>query len=61
MYVINSAGVLVYNGAIDSIRSANVADLAKAENYVSSALAAVKAGKPVAKATSEPYGCNVKY
>ncbi|HEY0968405.1 MAG TPA: thioredoxin family protein [Opitutaceae bacterium] len=61
MYVINAEGTLVYNGAIDSIRSANVADIAKAENYVNSALAAVKAGKPVAKATSEPYGCNVKY
>ncbi|GAB1488356.1 thioredoxin family protein [Opitutaceae bacterium] len=61
MYVINPEGTLVYNGAIDSIRSANVADIAKAENYVNSALAAVKAGKPVAKASSEPYGCNVKY
>lgn len=61
MYVITAEGTLVYNGAIDSIRSADVADLAKAENYVTSALAAVKAGKPVAKATSQPYGCNVKY
>lgn len=61
MYVINGDGVLVYNGAIDSIRSSNVNDIPKAENYVASALAAVKAGKPVAKATSQPYGCNVKY
>lgn len=61
MYVIDPAGTLVYNGAIDSIRSADVDDLAKAENYVASALTAVKAGKPVAKATSQPYGCGVKY
>lgn len=61
MYVITPEGTLVYNGAIDSIRSANVADIAKAENYVNSALAAVKAGKPVAKPVTEPYGCNVKY
>lgn len=61
MYVIDPAGTLVYNGAIDSIRSANVDDLTKAENYVASALAAVKAGRPVAKATSQPYGCGVKY
>lgn len=61
LYVIDPAGTLVYNGAIDSIRSADVDDLAKAENYVASALAAVKAGRPVAKATSQPYGCGVKY
>jgi peroxiredoxin len=61
MYVIKADGTLVYNGAIDSIRSAEVDDIAKAENYVASALAAVAAGKPVAKATSQPYGCAVKY
>ncbi|HTO02698.1 MAG TPA: redoxin domain-containing protein [Opitutus sp.] len=61
IYVIKGDGTLVYNGAIDSIRSADVKDIAKAENYVASALAAVKTGKPVAKATSQPYGCAVKY
>lgn len=61
MYVINGQGVLVYNGAIDSIRSADEDDIPKAENYVASALAAVKEGKPVAKASTQPYGCGVKY
>jgi len=61
MYVITPDGTLVYNGGIDSIRSADVDDIAKAENYVAAALAAVKAGKPVATATSRPYGCSVKY
>ena len=61
LFVITSDGALVYNGAIDSIRSADVADIAKAENYVAAALAAVKSGQPVAKATSQPYGCAVKY
>jgi peroxiredoxin len=61
MYVITADGTLVYNGAIDSIRSANKADIAKAENYVNSALAAVKAGQPVKTPTSQPYGCSVKY
>ncbi len=61
MYVINAAGILVYQGAIDSIRSADVADLAKATNYVTAALTAVKAGKPVEKTVTEPYGCTVKY
>ncbi|MBK9991231.1 MAG: redoxin domain-containing protein [Verrucomicrobia bacterium] len=61
LYVINADGVLVYQGAIDSIRSADPADIAKATNYVNAALAAVKAGKPVEKATTEAYGCSVKY
>jgi peroxiredoxin len=61
LFVIDRAGVVVYNGAIDSIRSADQADIAKAENYVSSALAALKAGRPVEKAATQPYGCAVKY
>jgi hypothetical protein len=61
LFVINAEGVLVYRGAIDSIRSANAADIPKAENYVTSALAALKAGKPVENADTKPYGCPVKY
>jgi AhpC/TSA family protein len=61
MFVITADGTLVYDGAIDSIPSADQADIPRAENYVSEALAAVKAGQPVAKATSRPYGCSVKY
>ena len=61
LYVINKEGVLVYQGAIDSVRSAEPADIAKATNYVNAALVAVKAGKPVEKASTEPYGCSVKY
>ena len=61
MYVIDGTGTLVYNGAIDSIRSGNPNDIPKAENYVAAALKAVKEGKPVAKATTQPYGCAVKY
>lgn len=61
IFIVNAEGVLVYNGAIDSIRSGDPADIAKAENYVKSALAALKEGKPVAHATTQPYGCPVKY
>jgi hypothetical protein len=61
MYVITAEGTLVYNGAIDSIRSTKAEDIGKATNYVTAALASVKAGQPVAKSTSEPYGCSVKY
>ncbi len=61
IFVINPEGTLVYNGGIDSIRSTNPADIEKAENYAKAALASVKAGKPVEKANTEPYGCSVKY
>lgn len=61
MFVINSDGVLVYNGAIDSIRSAEQEDIGRATNYVTAALADLKAGRPVATANTQPYGCGVKY
>ena len=61
LFVITRDGTLAYDGAIDSIRSAEPADVAKSTNYLTAALTAVKAGKPVEKATTEPYGCSVKY
>ncbi|MDA7916704.1 redoxin domain-containing protein [Opitutaceae bacterium] len=61
MFVINPEGDLVYNGAIDSIPSANRRDLDRAQNYVKAALVAVAAGDHPVKSTSRPYGCNVKY
>jgi peroxiredoxin len=60
MYVINK-GTLVYKGAIDSIRSTEQSDIAKADNYVSKALDEVLAGKPVTQAETQSYGCSVKY
>lgn len=61
MYVINPEGALVYEGAIDSIRSANAADIAKSDNYVTAALAAVAAGEMPARTNTQAYGCSVKY
>lgn len=61
MYIVTPEGKLVYDGAIDSIPSAKVEDIAKAENYVTAALADLSAGKPVATPTTKPYGCAVKY
>ena len=61
LFVITADGTLVYDGAIDSIRSSNPADVPKAVNYVAAALAAVKAGRPVEPASTQPYGCSVKY
>jgi peroxiredoxin len=61
MYVINPEGTLVYMGGIDDKATANKADIASATNYVTQALDAVKAGKPVATPVARPYGCSIKY
>ncbi|MBH9579381.1 redoxin domain-containing protein [Inhella proteolytica] len=61
MYIVNPAGVLVYAGAIDSIPSANPADIPKATNFVTQALGELKAGQPISKPATTPYGCSVKY
>ena len=61
IFIVNAAGQLVYKGGIDSIPTADKNDLPKAENYVSAALAAISAGKPVEKANTRPYGCSIKY
>ena len=61
MYVIDGAGTLAYQGAIDSIRSAKVADIAVATNYVTAALTAVASGTAPEVTSATPYGCSVKY
>jgi hypothetical protein len=61
MFVADENTKLAYMGAIDSIKSANPADIEKAENYVLSAFASLQAGEEVATPTSKPYGCSVKY
>ncbi len=61
MFVIDKEGKVAYNGAIDSVKSTEVADIEKADSYVSLAIDSVLAGKTVDKAKTEPYGCGVKY
>ncbi|MEH0194871.1 redoxin domain-containing protein [Caulobacter sp. CCNWLY153] len=61
MYVIDPAGQLVYQGAIDDKPSNKVEDIATAKNYVAAALSDLKAGRKVAVPASQPYGCAVKY
>ena len=61
MYVIDGQGTLVYAGGIDDKRSANIADIKGAKNFVSAALDEMKAGRAVSVSTSTPYGCSVKY
>lgn len=61
MYVIDQQGKLIYDGAIDSKASADVADIAGATNYVRAALQDAMAGQPVKESSTKPYGCSVKY
>ena len=61
MFVINPQGRVVYAGGIDDVATNKVEDLKRAKPLVRLALADVKAGRPVAIASSRPYGCNVKY
>lgn len=61
MFVIDKDGVLAYAGAIDSDSSFKPDSVKTATNYVLAALEDLKAGKPVATAQTEPYGCSVKY
>jgi peroxiredoxin len=61
MVLINPEGIVVYHGAIDSIRSASTRDIALAVNYMEQAMREATAGKPVSVPESQPYGCSIKY
>ena len=61
MYIIDATGILVYKGGIDSIPSADIADIAKAKQYVRVGLDEVLAGKPISDSSTRPYGCSLKY
>ncbi|HET7525869.1 MAG TPA: redoxin domain-containing protein [Burkholderiaceae bacterium] len=61
MYIVDPHGTLIYAGAIDSKPSSNPADIQTATNYVDQALGEAMAGKSVSRATTQAYGCSVKY
>ena len=61
MFVIDRQGRLVYAGAIDDKVSTDVADAETAHNYVATALADLKAGRPINPDRTVSYGCSVKY
>ena len=61
MFVIDKAGKVAYMGGIDDRPYADPASLKGARNYVAEALADLKAGRRVAVAVSQPYGCSIKY
>lgn len=58
MFVIDKAGNLVYQGAIDDDpRGSN----ASRQGYVKNALDALMSDKEIVTTTTKPYGCSVKY
>lgn len=61
IFVIDTSGLVQYNGAIDSIPSTDPATLTKAIPYAATAIDAVLAGKTPAPAVTTPYGCSIKY
>lgn len=61
MFVIDARGQLAYQGAIDSKPSVDIGDIPTSTNYVSAALDALLAGKPIAINQTRSYGCVVKY
>jgi peroxiredoxin len=58
MYIIDEKGVLRYTGAIDDDPRGKNATPA---NHVKTTVNAMLSGQPVPAATTEPYGCSVKY
>lgn len=61
MYIINPEGKLVYAGAIDNNNSSDADDIPTSVNYVSTALDQAMSGGAIVNASTEPYGCSVKY
>ena len=61
MVVIDPAGKVIYDGAIDDKPTPDPEDIRGAKNYVDEALTAAMAGKAVPTPYTRPYGCSVKY
>jgi len=61
MVVVEPGGRVIYAGAIDDRPSTRPDDPPAAHNYVQAALKEGKSGVAVAKASTTPYGCSLKY
>lgn len=61
MFLIGKDGLVKYEGAIDSIASADEGDVSKATNYIIAATKALKNNSKILVEKSRPYGCSVKY
>ena len=63
MYLIDKAGILKYQGAIDDAggRGFMFKDLSEAKNYIISALIELNKEIEITDPITKPYGCSVKY
>jgi len=59
IFVIDAKGTLIYAGALDNSPMGKTTG--QPVNYVSAALDAAGAGKPITVSETKPYGCSVKY
>lgn len=60
-FIINPAGQVAYQGAIDDQPDTEAGSIPQSKNYVKAALTEGLAGKTITVSTTEPYGCSVKY
>ena len=61
IFILDKQHRLVYQGAVDSITSIEMSDIAKADNYLTAALDDLLSGNDISIKRSRPYGCSVKY
>jgi len=61
LFIVDPKGELIYAGGIDDRRSTDPDDVKTARNYVRAAMGEALAGRPVAEASTRPYGCSIKY
>jgi len=61
MFVIGTSGNVVYAGAIDDKATTNPKVVTSSRNFVRAALEDLAANRPVAVASTRPYGCAVGY
>ncbi len=59
--LIDEAGIIRYQGAIDDKPSSRASSLKGAKNYLLAAWGDLKAGRNVTEPITKPYGCTIKY
>jgi hypothetical protein len=61
MFVVGMTGNLVYAGAIDDKPTTNAKVVMTSRNFVRAALDDLVVNRPVAVASTRPYGCSAGY
>ena len=61
IFIIDRAGVLIYEGGVDDIPTARVADIDRATDYVGDALDEALDGRSVTHPVTRAYGCPIEY